>query len=95
MNNEQLAKIYANRLNKCLLAIKIFMISAMTAIAALVAFALIAICVNMQESNPQGVLLGIVVLGLFAAACVIGALSTLLTAKITMTKLKKLGADKS
>lgn len=95
MTDEQLAQIYANRLNKCLAALKISVISAISAIAVLVVFALIAGGVHMQESNPQGLLLGLLILSMIAVACVIGALISLLTATITIKKLKKLGADKS
>lgn len=94
MTNEQLAQKYSNRLNKCLAAIKVLMICAIVAIAALVIFAIIALGVKMQESNPDGVLLGVIIPGIIAVACVIGALSALVTAKIVMSKFKKLAADK-
>lgn len=95
MTNEQLAQKYASRAQKCLTVIKVLMICAVVAIAVLIIFAAIAVGVNMQESNPQGMLLGIVIPGMLAVACVIGALAALLTATITINKLKKLGADKS
>lgn len=95
MNNEQLAQKYANRLNKCLLAIKIFIISAVVAVVTLLIFILAASGSSLKDSNPNGVLLGVIICGMFAAACVIGAIAVLCTAKITITKLKKLGADKT
>ena len=95
MTNEQLAQKYANRLNKCLAAIKILMICVMVAIAALVIFAFIALGLNMQKSNPEGLLLGVIIPGFTAAACIIGVLATIITAKIAMNGLKKLGTDKS
>lgn len=95
MTNEQLAQNYANRAQKCLAAIKILIIGAIAAVAVLVVFASIALGVHMQESNPQGLLLGLIILGMLAAVCVIGALAALLTAIITIKKLKNLGADKS
>lgn len=90
MDKEQLAKTYATRINKCLLAVKIFIISAVVAVAALLIFTLAASGSSLKDSNPEGVLLGVIICGMFAAACVIGALSAIVTAKITMTKLKKL-----
>ena len=95
MTNEQLAQKYANSLNRCLTALKISVIGAIAAIAVLVVFALIAGGAQMQESNPQGLLLGVVIPGIIAVACVVCALISLLTATITMKKLKRLGADKS
>ena len=95
MTNEELAQRYADRLIKCLTAIKIFVIGAIAAVAALIIFAMIAIGVNMQESNPSGLLLGVIILGTLAVACVLGAMSTLVAAKITVTKLKKLDTAKS
>lgn len=95
MTNEQLAQKYAKRLKKCLAAIKVFIICAIAAIAALVVFILIAVLSGMQEGNPNGLLLGVIIPGTFAVACVIGAIATLVTAKITITEFKKLGADKS
>lgn len=95
MNKEQLAEKYANSIKKCLSALKILMISAVVAIAALVIFVAVAGGVNLWESNPEGVLWGIIIPGMIAAACIAGALVAIVTAKITMTKLKKLGADNS
>lgn len=94
MNKEQLAEKYATRINKCLLTVKILMISSVVAIAALTIFITIAGGINLWESNPEGVLLGVIITGMLAAACITGALAMLITAKITMTKLKKLGTDK-
>ena len=91
MNKEQLAEKYATRINKCLLALKILIISAGVSIAALVIFVVIAGGVNLWESNADGVLLGIVIPGIVASACVTGALAVLIAAKITIKKLKKLG----
>lgn len=95
MTNEQLAQMYADRLKKCLAAIKIFVIGAMAAVAALIIFAMIALGVNMQESNPYGLLLGVIILGVLAVACVLGAMATLVAAKITVNKFKKLDTSKS
>lgn len=94
MTNEQLAKKYATTLNKCLTAIKILVICAIAAVGVLVVFAVIAAGANMQTNNPEGVLLGVVILGAFAAACVTGALAALLTAKTVMVKFKKLDKNK-
>lgn len=95
MTNEQLAQKYVNRLNKCFAAIKILIICAIVAVAALVIFAVIAVAVSMPKSNPDGMLLGVIIPGAFAVVCIIGAFSALVTAKIVMSKFKKLGADKS
>ena len=64
MTNEQLAQKYSNRLSKCLAAVKILMICAIVAVAALVIFALIALVTKMQDSNPDGVLLGAIIPGM-------------------------------
>ena len=94
MDKEQLAEKYAKRLNKCLWAVKIFIISSAVAIAALVIFAFVAGGTGLKDSNPDGVLLGVIIPGMCAAACVIGAIAVLITAKITMNKLKKLDTCK-
>ena len=93
MTKEQQAERYATRLGRCLTAVKILVIAAVAAIAALVVFVAVAVGVNMQDGNPEGVLLGAIIPGMFAAACVIGAISALVTAKISVVKLKKLGSE--
>ena len=95
MTKEQLAERYAARIARCFTALKILIIGAVAAIAALVIFAAVAGGINMKESNPEGVLLGVIIPGLSAVACVTGALCTIVIAKITMTRLKKLGAEQS
>ena len=95
MTNEQLAERYALRLKRCLTAVKIFLISSAAAIVALVIFAAVAVGINMQESNPQGLLLGVIITGMFAVVCIVGALTVILIAKITLTRLKKLGTEQS
>ena len=95
MDKEQLAERYASRLARCLAAVKILIISSVTAIAALIIFTAVAFGINMQDSNPEGLLLGVIIVGFVAVACVVGALSAIVTAKITLTRLKKLGAEQS
>lgn len=95
MDKEQQAERYAVRLGRCLTAIKILIIAAVAAIAALIVFVVVALGVSMQNGNPEGVLLGAIIPGAIAVACVAGALASLIIARITMVKLKKLGSEQS
>lgn len=95
MNNEQLAENYVSRLKKCLSAVKILVTCTMTAVAALIIFIVAAKGAGLQDSNPTALIIGIAIPGFLAAACVIGALSTLIVAKVTLNKLKKLGIEEN
>lgn len=89
MTNEQMKEKYVSRLNKCLSAIKILVICAMAAVAALIIFIVAAKGVELQDSNPEALMIGVIIPGSIAAACVIGALSALGTAAVTLKKLNK------
>lgn len=93
MDKEELAALYAARLNRCLAAMKILIILAAAAVVGLLVFFAVASGINMKDSNPNGVLLGIIIPAGTAAAAVTGALTSVVVAKITMVKLKKLGAE--
>lgn len=95
MTNEQLAQKYANWAQKCLAALKILIICAVAVIGVLAVFAAIAFSINMQESNPTGFLVGLLILSMLAVVCIICALIVLFKAAIAIKKLKNLGADKS
>lgn len=90
-----MAERYVTRLKRCLTAIKILIVVSIAAIAALVIFIIVAAGTDMQSTNVNGLLIGVIVPGFLAAAGVAGALAVLVVAKITLNKLKKLGAEES
>lgn len=95
MEKAELAERYAARLKKCLLFIKIFVISAAVAVAALLVFIFVAWSTGMQNSNAAGLLTGVIVTGSAAVISVIAGLCCLIVAAVTIHKFKKLGADES
>lgn len=95
MTNEQLAQKYAKRVQRCIAAMKIFLICVLAMIAVLVIFVLIANGLNMKESNPLGFQWGMLIIAMPAVLCAMGAIITMIIANITMFRFKKLGADKS
>lgn len=90
MTNEKQANIYVARLKRCLGAVKILVICAIAAVAALLIFSMAANGAGMKESNYGGMLLGIILIGSIAVLCIIGAVVTVVVAKITVSALKKL-----
>lgn len=93
MTNEQLAEKYAKRAQRCIAAMKIFIICILAVIAVLVIFVLIASGLNMQQSNAFGMQLGMLIIAIPAVACAVCAIVTMTIAYITMFKLKRLGKD--
>lgn len=92
MDKEELANVYASRLKKCLLAVKIFVSAAFVSVAAMLIFIAVAAGVNLQDSNLAGLVVGVAVPGFTALACIIASFICLFIAKITLNKLKGLGS---
>lgn len=91
MNKEQLAERYVIRIKRCFIALKIFIGFSVAAVAALVIFAVVAVNSGMNENDPAALMLGLIIIMIAAVLSVAGALSSLLAAKITVTKLKNSG----
>ena len=88
LNNAQSAQLYVNRLKRCLLIIRIAVIGAIAALAALVIF--LAAASGLKASDESAFYLGVVITAGSALALLIATFITLLIAKITTIKLNKL-----
>ena len=88
MNNSEKAQLYVRRLKRCLFTVRITVICAIAALAALVIF--LAATSGIKESDPQTFYLGVVVTASLALAFIIATVATLVIAKITTVRLNKL-----
>lgn len=89
LQDKQLSEAHLNRLKKCLLAVKISVGLMLTALAAVVIFAIVAGALNLKESNPNAVLLGaIILLSAVLLSFLCGAIS-FIAARLTMAKIQK------
>lgn len=91
MTDEKQAEAYVSRMKKCFTALKILIGLAVACIVVLAVFAAVAVGTDMYKNNISAALLGLTIPMLCAAVFFCGGVAVLLTAKITLNKLKKLG----
>lgn len=93
MDPAERAKKYVTRLRRCLKAVKAIIIATGVCVAALIVFAAVAAGTGLKESDPAGMLIGVLVPGFLALAGIAAALIVLLISAITVSKLKKLDGE--
>ena len=90
MTDAQKYQLYSKLIKGCFFVMKITLICAVAALAALVIFMGVSAGIGLNESDPQSFLMGVVVCAGATVVFLITAIACLLTATLTLNKLKKL-----